>query len=112
MTQTVKPNKNAAAEDTIGLIHNLVAQVLLAKLQHWTKLMAAGADPDLIVDMKALGNAMKFIQINGIVAADPAEATTSALAKELDEIRKKQSGNLKLVGNGVPFVEDDEGEEY
>lgn len=111
MTQTVKPNKNSASEETIGLIHNLVAQVLLAKLQHWTKLMAAGGDPDLVVDMKALGNAMKFIQINGIVAADPAEQTTSALAKELEEIRKKQSGNLKLVGNGVPFVADEE-EEY
>ncbi|MGL6014375.1 MAG: hypothetical protein ACRC0J_23140, partial [Shewanella oncorhynchi] len=77
MSQAVKPNKAAATEDTIGLIHNLVAQVLLAKLQHWMKLINAGGDPDLIVDMKAMGNAIKFIDSNGIVAADPAADVTS-----------------------------------
>lgn len=107
MSQTVKPNKASATEDTIGLIHNLVAQVLLAKLQHWMKLINAGGDPDLIVDMKSMGNAIKFVQTNGIIAADPASDVTSQFGKTLEEI--KQKSQLKLASNGgVAFVDDEE----
>lgn len=108
MTQAVKPNKSSASEDTVGMIHNLVAQVLLAKLQHWMKLINCGGDPDLIVDMKAMGNAIKFVQANGIIAADPAADASSQFAQTLEAIKEKQK--LKLVSNGgsVPFT--DEGE--
>lgn len=108
MAQTVKGNKNSASEDTIGMIHNLIAQVLYAKLQNWMTLISAGGNPDLIVDMKALGNAIKFVDVNGVVAADLADDTRSEIHKKLEEIKQKQG--LKLVSNGgeVPFTDEED----
>lgn len=108
MTQAVKGNKRSASEDTIGMIHNLVAQVLLAKLNNWMNLINAGGDPDLIVDMKAMGNAIKFVQVNGIVAADLADDTRSEIHKQLEAIKQQQG--LKLVSNGgvVPFTDEED----
>lgn len=108
MTKAVKSNKKAASEDTIGMIHNLVAQVFLAKFNHWLKLIEAGGDPDLIVDMGAMGNAIKFIQSNGIVAADLADDTQSEIYQRLEEVKRQQK--LKLVSNGgsVPFTDEED----
>lgn len=104
MALTSKGNKNSATEDDIGLLHSLVTQIFKRKLQSWLKLLEAGGDVDLIVDMKQLNNVIKFIGDNGIVAADPAASGKSELSAEIDAIKEAQKARLSVV----PFQDEDE----
>lgn len=104
MALNQKPNKNAATEDEIGLLHALVTKIFKRKLDHWIKLLDMGGDADLIIDMKQLNNVIKFIGDNGVVAADPSASEKSELKTEIDEIRKRQQERLSLV----PFSDEEE----
>ncbi|UJH95885.1 terminase small subunit [Pantoea phage Nufs112] len=103
MALTSKGNKHSASEDEIGLLHAMVTKIFQKKLQHWMKLLDAGGDVDLIIDMKQLNNVIKFIGDNGIVAADPAASGTTELSDEIAQIKKRQEERLKIV----PFNEDE-----
>ncbi len=104
MALTSKGNKNSATEDDIGLLHSLVTQIFKRKLQGWLKLLEAGGDADLIVDMKQLNNVIKFIGDNGIVAQDPAASDRSERGAEIQAIKEAQQKRLSIV----PFSEEDE----
>lgn len=103
MSLLAKGNKNSATEDDIGTLHAMVTKIFKLKLARWIKLLEAGGDADLIVDMKQLNNVIKFIGDNGIVASDPASSSKTELGEEIAAIKAAQEVRLKVV----PF-EDEE----
>lgn len=103
MAGAVKSNKNAATEDDVGLIHQLVTKVITKKLQKWMSLIEQGGDVELIVDMKQLKAAIDWCDKNGIICADPAADTNNALGDELAAIRRKQQER----GVVVPFQDEE-----
>lgn len=109
MASIVKGNKKSASEDDLGLLHSLTTKIMIAKVQAWVRAIEGGAEVDLIVDMKQMANIVKFIQLNGIVCADPSEQAGNALNTALEDIKKEQ--HLRLVANGrgaVSFTDDEE----
>lgn len=95
MAQTAKGNKKAATEDDIGLLHFMVTNIFKHKLGKWLSLIEAGADPEIVVDMTALNNVIKFIGNNGIVCQDPASSSQSELGEQIAQLKEAQ--RLRLV---------------
>lgn len=108
-----RPNKNAATEDELGLVHKLTTQLHSARLKKMWQLIQQGADPeDVIGDGKALSAAGKWAaDQNSITCAAPEMAEETELAKRLRDIKARQGGRgARATGtdNVIPFVDEDE----
>lgn len=106
-----RPNKSAASEDEVGLIHKLTTKLHLARLKEMMELISSGANAeDVIGDGKALQAAGKWAaDQNSITCAAPEASEETELAQQLRAIREEQGGKLNGTnGNVIPF---DDGED-
>lgn len=107
-----KPNRNAATEDEVGLVHKLTTVLHTKRLEKMLELINQGADVEMVIgDGKALAAAGKWAaDQNNITTKAPEMSEESELAKRLDEIKAKQFGRgARAVGdNVIPFNDEEE----
>ncbi|AGZ17765.1 terminase small subunit [Vibrio phage phi-A318] len=109
-----RPNKNAATEDEVGLVHKLVTTLHSKRLEEMLKLVNQGANiEDVIGDGKALAAAGKWAaDQNSITCAAPEMNEETELSKRLRQIKEaQQSKGARATGtddNIIPFVDGEE----
>lgn len=103
-----KSNKNSGSEDRLGELHGLITEVFVHKTRSVMNLLEKGADADMVVNMKDLATAAKWVLENGIGASLADTESESELSKNLDRIKTAQRERLKLVGNGLPLSDEEE----
>lgn len=108
-----RPNKNAATEDEVGLVHKLTTVLHTSRLKKMMELISAGADPeDVIGDGKALQAAGKWAaDQNNITTAAPEMSEETELSKTLQAVKSKhfnQGARATGTNNVIPF---DDGED-
>lgn len=95
-----KGNKHSASEDSLGKLHGMVSEVYSRRVGDMLEKLEAGIDADLVVDIRALQAAGKWVEVNGIGCAPMEDAEQSELKAKLDRIRAAQSGKV------VPFTQE------
>lgn len=96
-----KSNKNSASEDKLGELHGMVTTVYSRRVQNMIDLLEAGVEPDVVVDIKALDAAARWVEKNGVGCAPMQDDAQSGLNKRLQQVRSAQAGKV------VKFVVDD-----
>ena len=95
-----KSNKNSASEDKIGQLHGMVTDVYSRRVQSMIELLEAGVEPDVVVDVKALDAAARWVEKNGVGCAPLQDDAQSGLNKRLQQVRSMQKDTV------VKFVVD------
>lgn len=92
-----RPNKNAATEDEVGMVHNLTTKLYLKSLQAMVQKLEDGHDIESIIgDGKILTSAGKWAaDMNSITTSAPEMDESSELNKELKKIKETQMANMK-----------------
>lgn len=110
MSSDRRPNKKAATEDEVGLIHNLTTKLYTARLEYMLRMVQEGANvEDVIGDGKALAAAGKWAaDMNSITTRAPEMDEESELSKKLDAIKNAQSGK----GAGIEAISFDDEENF
>ena len=99
-------NRNAATEDEIGKLHNLITQCHNLKankmLSLAQRLIDAGEEPEIImqaINTRDLASMQKWVEYNGVSCTVAAEDETSELSKKLKKLKDTQMGKV------IPFEE-------
>lgn len=94
-------NKNAATEDQIGTLHDLITQCHNLKAGNMLalakKLVEDGHDIEIIVatiNSRDLASMQKWVEYNGVGCKIAAEDETSELSKRLAKLKKTQGGKI------------------
>ncbi|QBJ01057.1 small terminase subunit-like protein [Aeromonas phage HJG] len=107
----MRPNKKAASEDEVGLVHKLTTTLYVKRLQHMIDLVEQGAAIDEVFNDKVVKDAGNWAaQSNGITCAAPEADEESALHKRLQAIKAQQSGRgARATGtdNVIPFLDEE-----
>ena len=94
-------NKNAATENEIGKLHDLITRCHNMKAGYMLEiaqgLLKAGAAPDDIVKVinsRDLASMQKWVEYNGVGCTLEQEDETSELSKKLKKLRESQEGKI------------------
>lgn len=100
-----RSNKTSATEDEVGLIHQMTTTLYSLRLARMIALVKEGADIEMVFDDKVIKDAGVWAaDKNGITCAAPEASEETELAKQLDEIRRKQTAS-GYSDNIVPFTD-------
>ncbi|AWD90718.1 small terminase subunit [Pseudomonas phage Achelous] len=100
-----RSNKTSASEDELGLLHKLTTTLYTRRLQRMIQLLDEGADIEMVFDDKAIKDAGVWVSDkNGITCAAPEASEETELAKQLEEVKRRQTGNGGL-SNVLSFTD-------
>lgn len=107
-----RPNKHAATEDEVGLVHKLTTVLHTKRLEKMLELINQGADVEMVIgDGKALAAAGKWAaDQNSITTRAPEMSEESELAQRLEQIKAQQfhKGARAVGDNVIPFNDEDD----
>lgn len=95
-----KSNKNSASEDKLGKLHGMISDVYSRRVQAMIDLLEEGVDADVVVDIKAVDAAARWVEKNNIGCAPMQDDAQSGLNKRLQQVRSAQASKVvKFVVN-------------
>ena len=96
-----KGNKNSSSEDDLGLLHQLITKCHTLKTKAMLKLVESMEDLEYseeeiiaAISSRDLTSSQKWVEYNQVGCLVAEDDETSDLSKDLDKLKKKQSGRV------------------